>query len=53
MVTSDKLTFSQNGFVCTLPPVEMVHYFSLVFTALFGDSGASTVELSFNVIKRV
>jgi hypothetical protein len=37
MVTSDKLTLRQNGFVRVSAPVEMVQYFSLVFTALFGD----------------
>ena len=52
-VASDKLTLWQNGFMRTLPPVEMVHYFSLVFTALFADFGASTLELGFNVIERV
>jgi hypothetical protein len=52
MVPADKLTFWQNGFMCTLPPVEMVHNFSLVFTILFCDFGASTVELGFNVTEK-
>jgi len=52
MVTSGMLTLWQNGLKCTIPPVEKVHHFSLVFTALFGDNDARTVELGFNVTER-